>query len=54
MLIWFLAIFVFSFFLALRSMRDFNIPKEIKQLITAGKIKGSIIFFKDKTRHYHK
>lgn len=36
----------------MQSMKDFHVPKEIKKLLNNKKIKGSIVFFKDKTRHY--
>jgi len=41
-----------SILLALVSMRDFDVPKELKKRIKAKKIKGTIVFFKDKPRHY--
>ncbi len=53
MFIWFLIIFFISLILAIRSMKDFNIPKEIKYLLDSKKIKGTIIFFKEKIKHYH-
>ncbi len=52
MIIIFLVIAVISFLIALRSMKDFSIPQEIKRLLTNKKIKGTIIFFKNKTKHY--
>lgn len=48
----FILILFLSFILALYSMRDFQIPYEIKQLITSKKIKGTIIFLKEKIIHY--
>jgi len=45
-------ILIISFFLALRSMSDFDYPDKIRQLIARSKIKGSIVFFQDKIRHY--
>lgn len=53
MLFWFLIIFIISFLLALRSMSDFKIPKEIRYIIDVKKIKGTILFLKDKIKHYH-
>ncbi|MCX7956220.1 MAG: hypothetical protein N2593_03925 [Patescibacteria group bacterium] len=50
---WFFLIFLISFFLALRSMNDFNIPYEIKKILNSKKIKGTIIFFKNKIKHYY-
>lgn len=34
-------------------MEDFQIPSEIKQLLAAKAIKGTIVFLKDKIIHYH-
>ncbi len=52
MFIWFLLIFILSFILAWRSMSDFQVPKEIRRLIDTKKIKGTIIFFRGKIKHY--
>lgn len=52
MILWFIIILVSSFVLAARSMTDFEIPKEIKYLLDSKRIKGSIIFFKGKAKHY--
>lgn len=52
MIFWFILIFIFSFILALRSMKDFQVPKEIEKFLTIRRIKGSIIFFKNKPKHY--
>lgn len=41
-----------SVLLAYLSMRDFDVPKEIKKRIKTKRIKGTIVFFKDKPRHY--
>lgn len=43
---------IVSFVLALLSMRDLRVPKEIIRLISIRKHRGSIVFFKDKVRHY--
>ncbi|MBI4008891.1 hypothetical protein HY357_01545 [Candidatus Roizmanbacteria bacterium] len=45
-------ILILSFILALRSMKDFEIPSEIQKLLKFKEIKGTILFFKDKTKHY--
>ncbi|KKP67006.1 MAG: hypothetical protein UR63_C0025G0013, partial [Candidatus Roizmanbacteria bacterium GW2011_GWC2_35_12] len=37
---------------ALRSMKDFGVPKEIKRLLDRKKAKGTIIFSKKKMIHY--
>jgi len=41
-----------SILLAYSSMKDFDVPKEVKKRIRSKKIKGTIVFFKDKPRHY--
>ncbi len=49
----FIILLIASFILALRSMKDFHLPDEINQLLQANKIRGSIVFFKDKkVEHY--
>jgi len=52
MIIVFVILLLFSFLLALRSMRDFSIPSELKRIVSNKKIKGSILFLKHKTIHY--
>lgn len=52
MLFIFLMIFAVSFIMALRSMRDYHLPDELKAFLNSKKIKGSIVFFKNKTVHY--
>lgn len=47
-----IGIFIVSFILAIRSMKDFYTPKEIHRLISMKKVRGSIVFFKDKINHY--
>ncbi|MCX6731093.1 MAG: hypothetical protein NTZ55_04545 [Candidatus Roizmanbacteria bacterium] len=48
-----IALFVFSLALALRSMKDLNVPQEIHRMIRNKKYKGKIVFFKDKkVKHY--
>jgi len=48
----FLLILVLAFIVALRSMKDFNVPDEINRLIQGKKMKGKIVFFKNKIVHY--
>ncbi|KKQ01454.1 MAG: hypothetical protein US11_C0008G0011 [Candidatus Roizmanbacteria bacterium GW2011_GWA2_36_23] len=50
----FIAILIVSFLLALRSMKDFQLPKELQYLLSVKRIKGTIVFFKNKTVHYKK
>lgn len=45
-------ILVISFIMALWSMRDFKMPDEIQKLLMRRKIKGTIVFLKDKVKHY--
>ena len=45
-------ILILSFILALRSMRDFGVPKEVRKLFRINKIQGTIMFFKEKVKHY--
>jgi hypothetical protein len=52
MVITFIIILILSFILALRSMKDFNIPAEINRLVQGKKVRGKIIFFKNKVVHY--
>lgn len=52
MIIILIAIFILSFILALRSMKDLNAPQEVKGLMKKNKVKGSIMFFKDNIKHY--
>ncbi len=48
----FILIFILSFFLAIRSMRDFNVPKEVKDMVRENKSKGTILFLKKNIKHY--
>jgi len=49
----FIAIFAVSFIAAVFSLKDVGVPKEILKLITARKIKGTIVFFgKKHIKHY--
>lgn len=48
----FIILFCLSLVLAVRSMRDFEIPSEIRQLLRSRKIHGTIVFMKDKVLHY--
>ncbi len=45
-------IFIVSFLLALGSMKDFHAPSEIMRMISMKKVRGSIVFFKNKVQHY--
>ena len=48
----FIIIFIVAFVLALRSMKDFNVPAEINRLVQGKKVQGKIVFFKNKVVHY--
>ena len=48
----FTLLFVLSFILALISMRDFHVPEKIAKILLMKKIRGTIVFFKDKVEHY--
>lgn len=48
----FIFIFVLSLLLAFFSMKDMDVPNEIKKLLPMRKLKGSIVFFKNKVKHY--
>lgn len=45
-------ILIISFILALRSMRDFSVPREVRELMKINKVKGTILFFKKQIKHY--
>jgi len=45
-------ILILSFILALRSMKDFELPKEVRRLLKINRIKGTIVFLKEKIKHY--
>lgn len=45
-------ILIISFILAVRSMVDFEAPEAIKNILNFKRIKGSIVFFKHKIKHY--
>ena len=47
----FLVILAISFFLALESMKDFDSANEVRGYIRRKK-KGTIVFLKDKVKHY--
>ena len=38
--------------MAVRSMKDFHVPNEILRLIDNKRLKGTILFFKNKVAHY--
>ncbi|MDO8497183.1 MAG: hypothetical protein Q7S61_01425 [bacterium] len=48
----FIGILIASFILAVRSMKDLTVPKEIQAMLTSRKIKGTILFVKDQIKHY--
>lgn len=52
MLLTLILIFTFSFILALNSMKDFGVPNEINRLLQGKKVRGKIVFFKNKVVHY--
>jgi hypothetical protein len=41
-----------AFLLAFRSMKDIGFSRELEQTIKKRKMKGTIVFFKDKIVHY--
>jgi len=41
-----------SFGFALRSMKDLGFSQELEKAIKKGKMKGTIVFFKNKIVHY--
>ncbi|MCL4374286.1 hypothetical protein M1523_00335 [Patescibacteria group bacterium] len=45
-------LFILAFITALISMRDLGIPAEIEKLVRARRLKGTIVFFKKKVKHY--
>ncbi len=45
-------IILISLVLAARSMKDFDIPKELRMFIDSKRIRGTIVFFKEKIKHY--
>ncbi|MBP7967003.1 hypothetical protein KAZ66_01905 [Candidatus Woesebacteria bacterium] len=47
-----ITLLIISFFMALHSMKDFETPKEIARLLTLRKVRGTIVFMKDKIAHY--
>jgi len=52
MIVYILIILVVSFILAFRSMKDMEIPHELKNLEKIKRFAGSIVFFKNKVKHY--
>lgn len=48
----FVLILALAFVFALLSMKDFDVPNEINRLIQGKKVKGKIVFFKNKIVHY--
>jgi len=45
-------LFIIAFVMALLSMSDVHFADEVRKTIQKRKIKGSIVFFKDKITHY--
>jgi len=43
---------VISLILAFRSMKDLDFSKEIEKMLHRHKMKGTIVFFKDKIEHF--
>jgi hypothetical protein len=52
MLLPLILILALSFIFAFHSMKDFNIPAEITRLVQGKKVRGKIVFFKNKVIHY--
>jgi hypothetical protein len=52
MVLTFILILILALVLAFLSMRDFDVPDEIKKIISARKMKGTIILTKKKVIHY--
>ncbi len=52
MILTLILILILAFFLALSSMKDFNVPSEINHLIQGKKVRGKIVFFRNKIVHY--
>jgi len=48
-----LTILVLSFILALFSMKDLGFAEELKRMLDRKKIRGTIVFFKNKIIHFH-
>ncbi len=48
----FFVILIVSFLLALRSMRDFDVPVEIRKQLSLRRIRGRFVFFRDAIHHY--
>ncbi len=46
-------LFVVSLILAMRSMHDVGLPSDVKKMIGKKGKKGSIVFMKQSTKHYH-
>jgi hypothetical protein len=54
MLLTLVIILALSFVLALISMKDFQLPKEVRKKLCPKTKKGTIVFFKNKkTKHYY-
>ena len=51
-IITFITLFIVSFIAALRSMKDFSVPREVNTVLNSKQLRGTIVFFKDKVMHY--
>lgn len=47
-------IFILSFILSLLSMKDLDFADELKKVLEKEKIKGVLVFFRNKIIHYHR
>jgi hypothetical protein len=45
-------LFIVSFIMAVRSMKDLKFGHEVSQMVFKKKMKGSIVFFDQKVVHY--
>lgn len=52
MIVILILLLILSFVIALHSMKDFYLPKEIRRLIEARRVRGTILFLKGKIEHY--
>ncbi|MFH1827351.1 MAG: hypothetical protein ABH812_02910 [bacterium] len=48
----FITIAIISIFLAYFSMRDMEIPNEVKRIINKKRLNGTVLFLKKKIMHY--
>jgi hypothetical protein len=52
MYIFFLILFIISLIAAARSMKDFEVPSEVRSVMNSKQVKGTIVFFKNTITHY--